>query len=125
MRAPVGVVPPLAGQIQPDLGLNAVQIGLLTSIPVACFGLLTPVASYLLRVLGINHAAVYCLLAVIAGSLNGLTTTLKLCVALRLGEPLSATTTLNVLVESACVTSGRQPTMFELIVAPVGFTGKL
>lgn len=69
MRAPVGVVPPLAGQIQPDLGLNAVQIGLLTSIPVACFGLLTPVASYLLRVLGINHAAVYCLLAVIAGSL--------------------------------------------------------
>src|SRR5262245_33894924 len=41
------------------------------------------------------------------GFVNGLTITLKLCVALRLGVPLSVTTTANWLVVAACVTSER------------------
>jgi CP family cyanate transporter-like MFS transporter len=69
LRAPVTVVPPLVPQLAAGLHLTAVAAGLLTSIPVLCFGLLTPAASRLLRALGINHAGVYCLLAVVVGSL--------------------------------------------------------
>lgn len=68
LRAPITVVPPLLPQIRGDLGLSAPAAGLLTSIPVLCFGLLTPLASTLLRRLGINHAVIYTLVAVIAGS---------------------------------------------------------
>ncbi|MFZ2625880.1 MAG: MFS transporter [Propionibacterium sp.] len=68
LRAPVTVVPPLLVQIRADLGLSAVTAGLLTSIPVLCFGLLTPAASRLMRSTGVNHGALYGVGAVIAGS---------------------------------------------------------
>ena len=42
------------------------------------------------------------------GAESGLTLTEKLWVALRLGVPLSATFSVKVLVEFACVTSGRK-----------------
>ena len=61
------------------------------------------------------------------GKVSGLTTTLKLCVALIAGVPLSVTTTLNGLVVFACVTRGRQlitPSV-EPIVALVGAVGKV
>lgn len=68
LRAPVTVVPPLLVQIRAELGLGAVAAGLLTSIPVLCFGVLTPCASRLMRATGINHGALYGIGAVIAGS---------------------------------------------------------
>ena len=68
LRAPIGVVPPLLPLLRTDLGLTAVQAGLLTSIPVLCFGLLTPAASVLLRRTGINHGALYCLAGIVGGS---------------------------------------------------------
>ena len=68
LRAPIGVVPPLLPLLRTDLGLTAVQAGLLTSIPVLCFGLLTPAASALLRHTGINHGALYCLAGIVGGS---------------------------------------------------------
>src|ERR1017187_7339886 len=64
---------------------------------------------------------------VTVGTVNGLTTTLKLCVALKPGVPLSVTTTVTGLVVLACVTSGRQLKipLLETSVAFVGPTGRL
>ncbi|OIQ88759.1 putative transporter YycB [mine drainage metagenome] len=67
LRAPIVAVPPLVGEIRQSLGFSATATGLLTSIPVLCFGLAAPLASQLLRRLGINHAAIYCLLSIAAG----------------------------------------------------------
>src|SRR5581483_5299086 len=55
------------------------------------------------------------------GAGSGLTTTEKFCVALRLGVPLSATFSVKLFVEFACVTSGRNENapLFVLSVALV------
>lgn len=68
LRAPLVVTSPLLPSIRADLGMNAAQAGLLTSIPVLCFGLLTPAASRLLRIVGINHGALYGLAGIVLGS---------------------------------------------------------
>jgi MFS transporter, CP family, cyanate transporter len=68
LRAPLTVVPPMLGLIRADLGLDAATAGLLTSIPVLCFGLLTPVASRLLSRVGINLGAVYCAVGIIVAT---------------------------------------------------------
>lgn len=69
LRAPVAVVPPLLPEFQNALHLDTIQAALLTSIPVLCFGLLTPLVSQLVHWLGINHAVSWGLAAVIVGSL--------------------------------------------------------
>lgn len=69
LRAPVAVVPPLLPDFQSALHLDTFQAALLTSIPVLCFGLLTPLVSQLVHWLGINHAVAWGLVAVVAGSL--------------------------------------------------------
>jgi CP family cyanate transporter-like MFS transporter len=69
LRAPITVIPPLLTPIRSDLGIDAPTAGLLTSIPVLCFGLLTPVASRIIHRLGINLGGLYCVLGVIAGSI--------------------------------------------------------
>lgn len=68
-RAPITAVPPLLPEFQSQFGLGSVELALLTSIPVLCFGIATPVVSQLIHVIGINHAVLYGLIAVIAGSL--------------------------------------------------------
>jgi len=68
LRAPLTVVPPMLGLIRADLGLDAATAGLLTSIPVLCFGLLTPVASRLLSRVGINVGALYCVAGIIVAT---------------------------------------------------------
>lgn len=68
LRAPITVIPPLLGPIRADLGIDAATAGLLTSIPVLCFGLLTPVASRILGAIGVNLGGVYCLVGIIVGS---------------------------------------------------------
>jgi CP family cyanate transporter-like MFS transporter len=68
LRAPITVIPPLLGPIRADLGIDAATAGLLTSIPVLCFGLLTPVASRILSKIGVNLGGVYCLVGIILGS---------------------------------------------------------
>jgi len=44
MRTPLASVPPVIGQIEADLHLNATQAGLLTTLPIAFMGLFAPVA---------------------------------------------------------------------------------
>lgn len=68
LRAPITGVPPLVRTIGQDLSLSTVAQGLLTSIPVLCFGLLTPVASTVLRRIGINAGGALTLVLVAAGS---------------------------------------------------------
>lgn len=68
LRAPITAVPPVAGELQASLGVSAAAIGLLTSIPVLCFGLITPVASGLVRMLGLRVSGVLCLAGVVIGS---------------------------------------------------------
>jgi CP family cyanate transporter-like MFS transporter len=69
LRAPITVIPPLLTPVRTDLGIDAATAGLLTSIPVLCFGLLTPVASRVIQRVGINVGGLYCVLGVIAGSI--------------------------------------------------------
>jgi CP family cyanate transporter-like MFS transporter len=47
LRGPIVAVAPIAGTIRLDLGISAVQVGLLTGLPVLCFAALTPFASFL------------------------------------------------------------------------------
>lgn len=68
LRAPIVTVPPVVTDLQIDLGVSPAAIALLTSIPVLCFGLVTPVSSTLLRVLGLRTSGILCLVGVIAGS---------------------------------------------------------
>lgn len=69
LRAPVTAVPPLLGRMGEDLALSDVGRGLLTSVPVLCFGLLTPAASWWVRRVGVNSAGLWCLAMVLVGAL--------------------------------------------------------
>ena len=53
------------------------------------------------------------------GTESGLTTTEKLCVALKLGVPLSETFSVKLLLEFACVTSGRNENAPLLVLSVV------
>lgn len=94
LRAPITVIPPLLTPVRSDLGIDAPTAGLLTSIPVLCFGLLTPVASRIIQRLGINLGGLYCVVGVIVGSilrsLGGVTTafigTILLGVSIAIGN---------------------------------------
>lgn len=69
LRAPIATVPPVVADLQRDLGVSASAVALLTSIPVLCFGLVTPGSSSLLRRLGLRTSGVLCLTGIAAGSL--------------------------------------------------------
>ena len=66
--AVVGVAPVLS-QIQSDEQLSATAAGILTALPVLCFGLVAPAAPALARRLGIERALLVALAALIVGFL--------------------------------------------------------
>lgn len=69
MRGPIVAVSPVTGAIQDDLGIDAGTAGLLTSLPVLCFGLATPAASLLLRRTGLGRGVLLALGVLVAGTL--------------------------------------------------------
>ena len=69
LRAPITSLPPVIEQFSAALGLTNAQAGLLTSIPILCFALLTPVASALIGKVGIRWAGVAALGAMLLGQL--------------------------------------------------------
>ncbi|WP_210506313.1 MFS transporter [Naasia sp. SYSU D00057] len=69
LRAPFIAVAPLAGEIRADLGISAAEVGLLTSLPVLCFGLAAPLALLIARRTGPELALVTCLGGIVAGAL--------------------------------------------------------
>jgi len=69
LRGPIVAPAPVLGDIRADLGLSATGAGLLTSLPVLCFALATPLATRVIRRAGPEFAVVTCLLGVLAGTI--------------------------------------------------------
>ncbi|HEY2223359.1 MFS transporter [Actinomycetospora sp.] len=69
LRPAVVAVSPLLAQIRDDLALGGAVGGLLTTLPVLCFGLLAPFAGRLARRIGLETALLAALLVLTAGIL--------------------------------------------------------
>ena len=67
LRGPLVAVSAVAADLQTDLGLTAGTVGLLTSLPVLCFGLASPAASGLIGRLGIELSVLLTLLVIVIG----------------------------------------------------------
>ena len=68
LRGPIVAPAPVLGPIREDLGLSSTVAGLLTSLPVLCFALAGPVASWVIRRVGPDSAVVLTLLGVLLGT---------------------------------------------------------
>nr|WP_208393165.1 MFS transporter [Frigoribacterium faeni] len=68
LRGPIVATAPVLGQMSSDLGLSAVVAGLLTSIPVLCFALASPLASSLIVKVGAERAVTIGLAGVLLGT---------------------------------------------------------
>ena len=55
LRGPIVAVSPVLDTISADLGISATTAGLLTGLPVLCFGLATPAASAVLARFGLGR----------------------------------------------------------------------
>ena len=79
LRPPVIAIGPLAPLLRQDLGVEAAVVGLLTTIPVLCMGLLAPVGPSLASRLGPRLALAVCLAAIaIAGIVRSIAPTVPL-----------------------------------------------
>lgn len=89
MRGPFVAVAPAVADIQRDLGIDSPTAGLLTTLPVICFGLATPLVLLLTRRSGLNRAVLIALGVILAGillrSAGGLGAALAGTVVLGLG----------------------------------------
>jgi len=68
VRGPLAALPPVAGEVGADLAVTAGAVGLLTTLPVLCFGLASPLASALVARWGLRNAVLGCVLGVLAGT---------------------------------------------------------
>ncbi len=69
LRGPLVAISAVAVDLQTDLGMTAGTVGLLTSLPVLCFGLASPAASGLIGRLGIEISVLATLLVIFVGIL--------------------------------------------------------
>jgi len=69
LRGPLVAVSAVAVDLQTDLGMTAGTVGLLTSLPVLCFGLASPAASGLIGRVGIELSVLATLLVIFVGIL--------------------------------------------------------
>ncbi|WP_382308109.1 CynX/NimT family MFS transporter [Herbiconiux sp. UC225_62] len=69
LRGPLIAVAPITGTISDDLSMTAAQAGLLTSLPVLCFALITPFASIFVGKAGANFATTIAIIGVGIGSI--------------------------------------------------------
>ena len=69
LRGPLVAVTPVVTDLQRDLDVTAGTVGLLTSIPVLCFGLAAPLASLLIARTGVHRSVLVSLAGVLAGTL--------------------------------------------------------
>lgn len=67
LRAPVTGVPPLLPMIQAALGLDTVQAGILTTLPLMAFALFSPFSAGLARRVGLEHTLFAALLTILIG----------------------------------------------------------
>src|ERR1700712_5790641 len=66
-RPAVVAVAPVLGQLRADTGLGSAMAGLLTTLPVLCFGAFAPVAPRLARRIGLETAVALSLVVLAAG----------------------------------------------------------
>ena len=71
LRGPIVAVSPVLDTISADLGISATTAGLLTGLPVLCFGLATPAASALLARFGLGRGVSISLVVLLAGMCCG------------------------------------------------------
>lgn len=69
LRAPITSVPPVVDDVAAGLGLSSAGVGLLTSVPVLCFALCTPLASVVVARLGPELSLATALAGIVAGTL--------------------------------------------------------
>ncbi|MEY2847420.1 MAG: hypothetical protein RI885_85 [Actinomycetota bacterium] len=69
LRGPIVAVAPVTATIRGELDLSSAQLGLLTSLPVLCFAIMTPFASRLIGRAGANLATTIAIVGVGAGSI--------------------------------------------------------
>ncbi|WP_104181633.1 CynX/NimT family MFS transporter [Arthrobacter sp. B0490] len=69
LRGPIVAVAPITGRISDELSLSAAQAGLLTTLPVLCFAVMTPFASLFVGRAGANFATTTAILGVGVGSI--------------------------------------------------------
>lgn len=69
LRCHITSIPPVIAEIQSCLHLSAAAAGLLTSIPLLCFALFTPLASFLISRMSIARACIFSLIGVCIGVL--------------------------------------------------------
>lgn len=69
LRLPVGSVGPILDEVRHGVGLSSAGAGVLTTLPVLCFGLVASVAPPLARRWGAEAILLVCLLGVITGTL--------------------------------------------------------
>ncbi|KLN32834.1 CynX/NimT family MFS transporter [Cellulosimicrobium cellulans] len=67
LRPAVVSISPVLGEIRADLGLSAAAAGVLTTLPVLCFGLLAPLAPVLARRWGLERALFVSLVVLCVG----------------------------------------------------------
>ena len=67
-RGPFVAVAPIASRLRTDLDIGGGTLGVLTSLPVLCFGLAAPLALLVVRRLGPDLALVLCLVSVAVGA---------------------------------------------------------
>src|SRR4051794_38109089 len=89
LRGPLVAVAPVVDDLRRDLDASGGTIGLLTSIPVLCFGLAAPLASLLIARTGVHRAVLVSMVGVLAGtvlrSLGGPTEAIAGTVVIGLG----------------------------------------
>ncbi|WP_052227064.1 MFS transporter [Microbacterium mangrovi] len=69
LRAPILSVAPLAHLIESELGIGAATVGLLTSIPVLCFALCSPLAIWVIRRGGADFAFTIAMTGIVVGTI--------------------------------------------------------
>ena len=68
LRGPLVATAPVVGDLRVDLDVDAGTIGLLTAIPVLCFGLAAPLASAVIARTGPHRAVLVALAGILAGT---------------------------------------------------------
>lgn len=67
LRGPLTAVSPIVSQLKTGFGIGATTIGLMTSIPILCFGVLTPFASVLIARTSVEKSIFITLTGALAG----------------------------------------------------------
>ncbi|MCD5347471.1 CynX/NimT family MFS transporter [Agromyces sp. S2-1-8] len=69
LRGPLVAIAPVIEEIEASLGLSPTAAGLLTSLPVLCFALGTPIAAWTIRLTGAERAVAISLIGTLIGTI--------------------------------------------------------